>query len=515
MITPVSMDTWAASFCTAAPSNRAERSPAKSVGASVNPSPSEYCMRIRQGVITVNRALPMVICESASEVWPHAQINVAARIVRRNLYFILVGLAGKFNDTILEMRGVNSSRFGLAILALCGLIASSAVAIEFDGVQPAALDQPRINMALQRSSNGPVLQANVDGEQVDHFEAFLDTGASSVVLCTHSAQQLQIASETSGRNGRGNPVRFEDVGVGGSSPFAVSEPLVVSLAQTQGVGPMRLEIGPLDAQNDLLTQLAMGDMDIAGMPAMQGRIVVMDPTQVNKMTDKIRTSIFEIKPNAKLDPQVPKTKWHVKLGFASFKNFTKTVPPGADGPAFSSNPFLGPDPLHPDGDKTPPLVVTHNGKSSNQSWLLDTGAVASSISRKEAAKLGVKYAEGTFGGNDPKLDGVPVDKQFSLSVGGIGGSKKSAGFYADKITLRTKEGEPITYLHAPVLVMDITVKDSTTGKEFTLDGVFGMNFLVASAKIDTSGLMPDIGKIVPGPFHLIVFDQPAGILGLD
>jgi hypothetical protein len=63
--------------------------------------------------------------------------------------------------------------------------------------------------------------------------------------------------------------------------------------------------------------------------------------------------------------------------------------------------------------------------------------------------------------------------------------------------------------------MDITVKDPATGQEVTLDGVFGMNFLVASAKVDEAALLPDIDNLTPGAFRWVVYDQDAGLLGLD
>jgi hypothetical protein len=73
----------------------------------------------------------------------------------------------------------------------------------------------------------------------------------------------------------------------------------------------------------------------------------------------------------------------------------------------------------------------------------------------------------------------------------VGGSKKSAGFFLDSLALPTREKEPIVYKRAPVFVTDITVENSKTHEKMTLDGVFGMNFLVASAKL-TEGLLPDL-----------------------
>ena len=64
-----------------------------------------------------------------------------------------------------------------------------------------------------------------------------------------------------------------------------------------------------------------------------------------------------------------------------------------------------------------------------------------------------------------------------------------------------------------MLVNDISVIDPKTHEQFTLDGVFGMNFLVASANV-TGGLLPDIGNMTEGPFTMIVIDHARGFLGV-
>jgi hypothetical protein len=419
--------------------------------------------------------------------------------------------------------------FALALaLAVCSIFPSSLRAQEIDGVQPAAIDQPRINLLLRRQPQGPPLSANVGGEVTFNVEAYLDTGASEVLISTDTADSLGIKHEQAGV--KHSDVTFNDVGVGGDSQFAVSEPLFLALANytptadvndkdsinvvyNQRFGPLRTEVGPLGLMSGLMSMLT-GDLDVAGMPAMQGKIVVMQLKDVNNFTDKIQTFIYDAKSRATASPPIPKTTRHVQLTYASFARFTQTTPAGAPGPLIADNPFVGPNPFGQVGNRLPPIVASHHGKSIAGSWLLDTGAAASMISQHEAAALGITYVNGTYGTNDAQLLGVPADKQFTLSVGGIGGMAKSAGFYMDKLTLPTREGKPITFLHAPVLVSDITVKDPTTGKSFTLDGVFGMNFMVASAKI-TGDLLPDIDNLTPGAFKWIVFDQPAGLLGFD
>src|SRR5262249_52157630 len=154
-----------------------------------------------------------------------------------------------------------------------------------------------------------------------------------------------------------------------------------------------------------------------------------------------------------------------------FKRFTQTIPETAAGPAVAANPFIGPGPTAK-GDTTPPLVLEFGGRKLPASFLLDTGAAASMISTATAAKLGVKYVDGTEGTDKAKLQGVG-DKQFVLTIGGVGGMHKAAGFFMDKLTVPTREADPLVYKGAPVLVSDITVEDAATKERITLDGVFG------------------------------------------
>ncbi|MBV8781986.1 MAG: aspartyl protease family protein [Phycisphaerae bacterium] len=396
---------------------------------------------------------------------------------------------------------------------------------EFDGVQPAALDQPRVNVIIRKQGQAAPLSGKTDLGETSNVEAFLDTGASGVLLSEHTANLLSVARERIGNA----EARFEDVGVGGGDQFVISEPLTVAIAASDAdvdvapetirnvyrlsFGPVRTEIGPIGGGmlNALLRE-AMGDLDVVGMPAMSGKVVVMNADAVNKIADKIHTAVYDPKSDA---GQIPKMSRHIRLSFVDFAAFTTTTPATAAAPTINANPFIGPDPVkRAFTDHTPPISIAENGKQSPGSFLLDTGAVASMISRKQAAAIGITYKAGTENTDDPQLSGVPMDQQFTMTIGGIGGSKKAAGFYLDRLTLQTVEGRPISYIHAPVLISDITVKSAQTGTTLTLDGVFGMNFLVASAKI-SGDLLPDIDHITPGPYHWIVFDAANGLLGLE
>ncbi|HEY1923515.1 MAG TPA: hypothetical protein VGG44_12255, partial [Tepidisphaeraceae bacterium] len=291
-------------------------------------------------------------------------------------------------------RSIHLPAAGLAglLLFVTGYV-SSALADDIDGVQPAAMDQPRINLVIRREAHGePLIGKSAEGDAFN-VEAFLDTGASSIALSVNTAQLLGIHREMITKD----EARFQDVGVGGGSEFAVSEPLYVSLAPmapnvdveekdaiattySLTVGPDRAEIGPLNSAADFLTSLALGDMDIVGMPAIAGKIVVLDPKDVNSMSDKIRTYVYDAKTAAADHAPIPQISQHVKLSYVSFSRFTR-ISMGAQPPAMWANPMIGPNPLHPEGDRTASMIVSEHGKNSAGSWLLDTGAAASMISR--------------------------------------------------------------------------------------------------------------------------------------
>jgi hypothetical protein len=73
----------------------------------------------------------------------------------------------------------------------------------------------------------------------------------------------------------------------------------------------------------------------------------------------------------------------------------------------------------------------------------------------------------------------------------------------------------IAFDQEPVLVGDITVKDPLSSQTLTLDGIFGMNNLIASAdfSMDSSGGISSFNAAT-GNFSWITFDEPNGILGL-
>ncbi|HEY2894048.1 MAG TPA: hypothetical protein VGJ16_07540, partial [Pirellulales bacterium] len=237
---------------------------------------------------------------------------------------------------------------------------------------------------------------------------------------------------------------------------------------------------------------------------------------------------------ADTNPGIPATSHHVALSYGDFSRFSQTTPAGAAGPTLGHNPFIGPNPANTSGpnpvpDSTPPVAIDFGGIHATGSFLLDTGAVTSFISTKIAGDLHVRYQGNSLGTDHPVLElfdpahaeqaGTTLATQFLLPIQGIGGAPVLAGFYLDDLVLHTLEGglndlDPnnIRYLHAPVMVNDLELVDPNTGQLITLDGVFGMNAMVASALLAIDG---NIDKTAFGPYNWVTIDEPNALLGLD
>jgi hypothetical protein len=461
-----------------------------------------------------------------------------------------------------------SARTCLAVLVLIAffLTASTASAVDIADVQAAVADEtPMINMSLRRPGIADPIVGTVttiDWNTMEFVEvqsiniqAYFDTGASGILLSKETASSFGIQSLAN--------TTFTDVGVGGNELFDVSEPLYADLghvyqdAPTETAGshpqsvtapggsPLHIQIGRRDP--------SWGEtpLDVVGMPAMAGKVVVIDPKPLNSTLggmgnpdditslEGLRTYVYSSTttpavPTREIDPGVPLTNHHISLSYGDMSNFTMLDPSDGQGPTLNANPFIGPNPVvHDANDKTPGITVKYtmpDGITSYMatgSYLLDTGSQGSVISTAMAAKLHIRYTPGTentenaqletFDPDYPLLPGTPLGTQFATPMGGIGsGQAMMAGFNLDWLLLPTVEAlnpldpnDPmnIRFLSAPVFVSDISLENFGGGEDLTLDGVFGMNFLMASMSLD----MTQIGA---GAFDWIVFDESGKQLGL-
>ncbi|MGD9721840.1 MAG: PEP-CTERM sorting domain-containing protein [Pirellulales bacterium] len=427
----------------------------------------------------------------------------------------------------------------MALCVACVLSSRAALAIDFEGVQAAAFDQPRVNVLVQPGTGGDPYSFDFLGIETFNILAFLDTGSSGTIISSFAADALEIPRQPG--------VTFSDVAIGGTTEFDVTPPVLLRIAPStsleiddpntfetvydQAYGPMRMQIGPTNVPQDPNAE----PLDIVGMPVMMGKTVVMDPKPLNDLSDLMHTFIYNPGTpfNSELadtDPGIPSTSHHVQLSYGDFDRFTQTTPDGASPPQTNHNPFIGPNPLlqleeNPPVDNTPPVRVGFGGLQASGSFLLDTGAAASFISTDFAAKLNVRYGPETPLG-DPQLEtfdplhpedaGTIIAGQFLLPIQGIGGAVSVAGFFLDELLLQTLEGssdpndpDNIRYVGAPVLVADVTLFDPLNEDvALTLDGIFGMNFLVASASLD-------LEHATVSPYNWITYDEGTGILGLD
>jgi hypothetical protein len=447
-----------------------------------------------------------------------------------------------------------------AILAavVAGVMGQQARATILDGVQPAALDQPQINVIVYLP-NQSVPQIGVTQDPLGgllggdstvymfNVPAYLDTGASGILFSTSTASLLNLTTETVG----GVDVIYSDVGVAGTDDFHVSTPLNLKLApfipaqdmdqfadvnHTQPIitpyttavpsaagTNLRVQVGipPFatgggDDIDQLIDMLSGGgsSLDVVGMPAIKGHVMVMDTAGVQglgnlfdilsgggdlfDLTDAdlaaldsagIKTYLYTrntapaFDANRVNNPGIPVPERRVKVSYASFGRFTEmhlngsTVnDPTLPAPALEHNPFIGKNPVavldgQPGGD-APGITVTRTTGvtelATTGNWLLDTGAAASILSEKLALSLHVKYDPAHLpgpppdpldptGGTQPLLvdsvTGVALPDQFTLVLGGVGGQQTLAGFWLDSLLLPTMEA---TELNNPDLNITFT-----------------------------------------------------------
>jgi len=376
---------------------------------------------------------------------------------------------------ITEQDRVARSFLRLLIVSLAGMLLSgqglalAARDIVLEGVNEAALDLPRIHFLLQRSAPGPALQS---GSGFVAHDAFLDTGASGVLLSQETAQELGVALIPG--------ARYVDVGVGGAEVFSVSEPLLLGLVgyESSLAGNPRAyrNAGRGRFQVKEAAGLLGEAINVIGTPAFYKNVVVLNTGATNDLGFCAAT----LKEPG--DPTIPSTQVAIKLRFVDFANrhHPDNVPPL---PVIAPNPVI-------DG-----LVLQHHGHLSKGTWLFDTGGTISLISTRQARALGITE------GQSPA---------FTLPVGGVGNMTTIPGYQIDRLVVPTLNDRNLVFTNVRLGVHDITYRDEDTQAERTLDGIFGSNFLCASAKME--GLLP--GDIRQTLIDKVVIDMPEGILGL-
>ncbi len=341
--------------------------------------------------------------------------------------------------------------------------------IVLEGVYEAALDLPRIHFLLQRSSREPAL-ASPSG--FAPHDAFVDTGASGVLLSQETVRELGVALTPQ--------ARFVDVGIGGAERFSVSEPLLLGLIDYEspqaGTPRAYRNMGRGRFQVKQTAGFLGEAINVIGMPALRKSVVVLNTAATN---DLGFCSAALKEPG---DPSIPTPHVTIALRLVDFnnRNHPEVVPP---------LPVLAPNPVMED------LVLVHGDRQSKADWLLDTGATISLISTRQARRLGIT------------ADQEPA---FTLPIGGIGRMTTIPGYQIDRLVIPTRDDRHLIFTHVRLGVHDITYRDEETQAERTLDGVFGCNFLCASAKME--GLLP--ADIHPTQIETAILHLPQATLAL-
>ena len=174
-------------------------------------------------------------------------------------------------------------------LACAILIPGTCWAVDINAGFNTAADQPKINASLSR--DGTTALISPDGfdpnnpltpKDTINFQPFLDTGTSGILLSKETATSFGIQNLKVG----GTDVVFSDVAVGGTFNTNVSESIYVRLARfnetvdAEDTNQYTQTSGPLNAQVAVATN-PFGAVDIVGMPAMAGKVLVMDSGDLN------------------------------------------------------------------------------------------------------------------------------------------------------------------------------------------------------------------------------------------
>jgi hypothetical protein len=464
------------------------------------------------------------------------------------------------------------NRWGLAAAAalLCSVTTPGA-ALDIDVVRYATTDQPRINAAFRASPTDDFITYTTlvfDPDSPDLLReitsvnvggVFLDTGASGNLLSATTADLMGIEPLQYDPDGPGplpaGPVTFNDIGIGGTEQFTVSESFYTSLANVNGAidpndpASYRQDYGPINFQVAAPPSSAFEtEFDVAGMSFMLGKTVVMDLRPSNNLVrienglpgnpdiieTSMRTYIYDsgtafAPATLDTDPGTVPTDLQIQMSYGDFAGFTTVDPVDAPFPTIAHNPFIGTAPVADTGGvaalETPGITVSQGERSTTGSFLFDTGGSVSLLSSAKAAEVGVTLENGNF-----FIDGVaaPSEDVFSVAIEGVGGEPATLdGIYLDSAVIPTLSGNPSdpddpNHIHidrAPFFVVDISLADPNDPSQvITLDGVLGMNYFAPSSEVELLPIgivqLPFPVNLTESPYDFMVFDEPSGVLGL-
>lgn len=387
----------------------------------------------------------------------------------------------------------------------------------------------QLGQAEALSDVDEMLDQMIGGEQgpADSFQAFLDTGASGYVLSKTTAERFALQREPG--------AIYHEVGLHGEIRMDVSEPYALALADSSGQlqdEPDAFQLVEREArlllkreapQNPVI-EVAMGPIDIVGMPAIRQFVVELDPAPMTGAAAALEalegaSQAHELESDDPLDALdalideggLLEGIGQIGTGPAVTLHDANHQPPDVDlvidmrsvDLARRNNPRdAGPLPALAAHPMIVDVETEHGQGSFTTDWLLDTGAPISIISTEHAAALGLYDAQGQ----------PTRSPDFTMPLGGVGGQiNPMPGYRIDELRVPAADGRLIVYEDVSVLVTDISI-ELDSGETFTLGGLFGTNLLLPTVAGMGSGLPDDMAA---GPYRRIWIDGPRSRMLLE
>ncbi|MFP4106882.1 MAG: hypothetical protein ACLFVU_12435 [Phycisphaerae bacterium] len=337
----------------------------------------------------------------------------------------------------------------------------------------------------------PFLLYNEDGSVITDdgvpviYDAFIDTGASSFAISYLSARGMESEGLPSlGLDGvpEGEFVgEFTEIGIGGGETGDVTRPYGVKVLNgLAGTGYSASTSDFIDyGQHSLWVRRQVGEgeslygllydpINIVGMPAIQQRVLHIDPT---KMYTEGRLGVNLLEPGS---GSIPSTDVTLSVEMRDYLELTT----GTAVPSYADNPMLK------------NITLKHGDlASTDNELLLDTGGSSSFLCFDKARAIGLippQYC--TMEQFMAEFTGTMVP------IGGVGETQYLPIVTLDEFSVQTEEGHVLVWENVELLIVDVP----------GLPGAVGMNMLTDAVTIDSLGSITGSSE---GAFDAIVFDS--------
>lgn len=431
---------------------------------------------------------------------------------------------------------VPCGRHTIRLIAAIWLLAAPGRALEIRGVEPFALDLPRVPAFLAPIDGGQPLTHGSDlaGRPLFAFDCFLDTGASRMVISRADRDALNV---------RSTDARVEDYGIAGTETFDVSIPYRICIGDSSASATdprqfpyvmrcvlqlRRNDPNPMHALPSGLTESLTGGMEglglgleelgalvtpavnIVGAPFLRGYVAILEPGPVEAAMGALGGLFGGSSSAGALEALESLLSQFAGADAASTSLGRMAVRFVRAGTEYAPAEIVVPltlrdmDPgnipvSHDDVPFVADVTLTHKDRHVRVNLLVDTGGSMSLISSRVARELNLD------------VDRPPL----SVLVQGVGeGSMDLGGHWVDRMVVPTAGGaEPLAYHRVPLFVADVAGIDGTIGANMLAPSVYmdmNMDRLTANPLSLLAGL-----RTGPTPFRRIVIDLPRGQLGLD